>query len=244
MSVKVFWGDEPVKDGNRISVRLLNKALIIPSRIADLRDRFAPGTFARLREQVRPHSMLTAARLRALHNAVRHVVKEGVPGSIVECGTAAGGSAAMMALTLKELGEYRDAWLFDTFEGLPAPTEHDPEDAGQFTGEFRAEVERVRSTFEGFGLTAHFVKGLFRDTLPSSETGPIAVLHVDGDWYESVMDCLVHLYERVSRGGLIQFDDYGHWEGARKAVDEFMRERRISAPLRYVDYSARQLVKP
>ncbi|MET0623105.1 MAG: TylF/MycF/NovP-related O-methyltransferase [Pyrinomonadaceae bacterium] len=188
--------------------------------------------------------MLTSARLRALHNAVRRVVKEGVPGGIVECGTAAGGSAAMMALTLKELGDGRDVWLFDTFEGLPAPTEHDPDEAHQFTGEFRADLARVRNTFAGFGLSAHFVKGFFRDTLPSSETGRIAVLHVDGDWYESVKDCLVHLYDRVSPGGIIQFDDYGHWEGARKAVDEFMRNHRISSPLRYVDYSARQLVKP
>lgn len=224
--------------------RVRNKILTLPSRLSDLRDSIAPGTFARLRKQVQPHSMLPTAHLRGLHRAVRHVVKEQVTGAIVECGTAAGGSAALMALTLKELGARRDVWLFDTFEGLPAPTGKDPADACQFTGEFRVDLSRVQRTFADFGLSAHFVKGLFRDTLPVSETGSIAVLHVDGDWYESVMDCLVHLYDRVSPGGIIQFDDYGHWEGARKAVNEFMRDRHITAPLCYVDYSARQLTKP
>jgi (2Fe-2S) ferredoxin len=88
------------------------------------------------------------------------------------------------------------------------------------------------------------VKGLFQDTVPRCDVGPIAVLHLDGDWYESVKVCLDHLYDRVSPGGVIQIDDYGHWEGARKAVDEFMVARRLTGPLRYLDYTGRQLIKP
>ena len=72
----------------------------------------------------------------------------------------------------------------------------------------------------------------------------IAVLHLDGDWYDSVKVCLEHFYDRVSPGGIIQIDDYGHWQGARKAVDEFMATRHITVPLRYLDYTGRQLVKP
>jgi len=70
------------------------------------------------------------------------------------------------------------------------------------------------------------------------------VLHLDGDWYESVRVCLEYLYDRVTPGGVIQIDDYGHWEGARRAVDEFISNRGIRAPLRQLDYTGRQLIKP
>src|SRR5207244_2320137 len=76
------------------------------------------------------------------------------------------------------------------------------------------------------------------------DVSAIVVLHLDGDWYDSVKVCLAHLYDRVSPGGIIQIDDYGHWQGARKAVDEFMAARHITVPLRYLDYTGRQLVKP
>lgn len=222
--------------------RARNKVSDIPARLSDLRDRIAPGDFARLHNRVRPYTMLRAARLRALYNAVRYVVGRNIPGAVVECGTAAGGSAALMALTLKDLGASRDVWLFDTFEGLPAPTDDDPARAREFVGTCRGELSQVKSLFYDFGLSAHFVKGLFRNTLPEPDVERIAVLHVDGDWYESVRDCLVHLYDRVSPGGVIQIDDYGHWEGAGKAVDEFFRSRHVH--LRYVDYSARRIIKP
>jgi hypothetical protein len=88
------------------------------------------------------------------------------------------------------------------------------------------------------------VKGLFQDTLPSSNIGPIALLHIDGDWYESVRVCLEELYGQVSPGGIIQFDDYGYWQGARKAVDEFLAKRGAASLLQRIDYSGRSLVKP
>jgi O-methyltransferase len=70
------------------------------------------------------------------------------------------------------------------------------------------------------------------------------LLHIDGDWYESVKVCLDALYDRVVPGGIIQFDDYGYWKGARKAVDEFMAKREIKVPLKRLDYSGRSLRKP
>ena len=88
------------------------------------------------------------------------------------------------------------------------------------------------------------MRGLFQKTLPTTEISKIALLHIDGDWYESVRACLENLYDKVTPGGFIQFDDYGYWKGARKAVDEFLENRHIEAPLRRVDYSGRVLLKP
>ena len=190
--------------------------------------------------------MCSYARLLALHRAVLHLEANKIPGDIVECGVAHGGSAAMMALTLTD--QTRHLWLFDTFEGLPAPTEADPDHhiASLYTGAFRAAVEEVESSFQKLGIasTVTIVPGLFQNTLPKWGTCPIALLHVDGDWYESVRATLDNLYDHVSTCGIIQFDDYGHWAGARRAVDEFMKSRDIKQPLRYIDFAGRQLIKP
>lgn len=220
----------------------------IPWRLADVRDRVLPGEFAELYRMVHPYTMCSRARLRRLYAGVRFVVEKDIPGDVVECGVAFGGSAALLGLTLKSIGAHRKLWAFDTFEGLPAPTQADPDyDAAiQFTGAFRSEVSDVMRLFERFGILENttFIKGLFQDTVPESDVKRIAVLHLDGDWYEGVKLCLDHLYDRVTSGGVIQIDDYGHWAGARKAVDEFLEGRVIPGGLRYVDYSGRQFFKP
>ncbi len=217
-------------------------------RLFDARDSLSKSEFSRLHAAVRPYTECGNARLRSLYGAVQHVVAKGIPGDIVECGTAAGGSAAMMGLTLRSLGARRELWLFDTFEGLPPPSAADPdhEIAELYTGAFRGGIDEVGALLEQLGIRerTRMVKGLFQDTLPTAEVGAIALLHLDGDWYESILVCLEHLYDRVSPGGLIQFDDYGHWEGARKAVDEFLDRRGIRASLQRIDYSGRILVKP
>lgn len=217
-------------------------------RLLDARDSLSRNEFSRLHAAVRPYTECGNARLHGLYEAVQHVVSKGIPGDIVECGTARGGSAALMGLTLQSLGARRNLWLFDTFEGLPPPSSADPDSdiADLYTGAFRGGEAEVAALFERLGILegTRMLKGLFQETLPAAEVGAVAVLHVDGDWYESVLVCLEQLYDRVSPGGVIQFDDYGHWEGARKAVDEFLDRRSIRAPLRRLDYTARALVKP
>jgi hypothetical protein len=206
-----------------------------------------PTGFNRLFQKVRPLTMVSYARLRGLHIAVKDVVSRGIPGDIVECGVARGGSAAVLGLTLKQLGESRDLWLFDTFQGLPRPSHDDPdfEIADLYTGKCLGSVEEVRESLARLGVreNLHFVPGLFQETLPSAFVPTIAVLHVDGDWYESVKVCLESFYDKVSPGGVIQFDDYAHWAGARKAVDEFFAKRGIRPKLRKVDFAGRQMVK-
>jgi Macrocin-O-methyltransferase (TylF) len=211
-------------------------------------DLVSPLEFSVLYRQVRRHTMCSNARLRGLYDGVRYVVHHDIPGDLVECGCARGGSAALMALTLRQLGSRRGIWLFDTFAGLPAPTLDDPdyEIADLFTGDCVGTVDEVRALFERLQVTdgVQFVKGLFQETLPITPIGEIALLHIDGDWYDSVKTCLETLYDRVTPGGIIQFDDYGYWKGARKAVDEFLEKREIRAPLRKLDYSGRSLIKP
>jgi hypothetical protein len=191
--------------------------------------------------------MCSNARLRGLYRSVRYVVENNVRGDLVECGCALGGSAALMALTLQRLGANRALWLFDTFEGLPAPNSNDPdfEIANLFTGTCLGTVDEVRQLFEHLQVQdgVQFVKGLFQETLPTAPISEISLLHIDGDWYDSVKTCLDNLYDKVVPGGVIQFDDYGYWKGARKAVDEFFHARGISYPLTKLDYSGRLLVK-
>jgi O-methyltransferase len=211
-------------------------------------DLVSPSEFASLYRRIRTRTMCSDARLRGLYQGVKNVIKNEVPGDFVECGSARGGSAALIALTLRKLGANRLLWLFDTFEGLPAPTVDDPdfEIANLFTGTCLGTLEEVRDLFEQLQIAdqVQFTKGLFQDTLPASAVSQIALLHIDGDWYESVKACLDNLYDRVAPGGIIQIDDYGDWKGARKAADEFLGARGIRAPLKRLDYSGRFLVKP
>jgi O-methyltransferase len=210
-------------------------------------DQISPLEFSALYRQVRGHTMCSNRRLRGLYRAMQYVVSHNISGDVVECGTARGGSAALMALTLRRLKSPRRIWLFDTFEGLPAPTAQDPdfEIANLFAGSCVGSLEEVLAFFKRLNIAeeAVFVKGLFQQTLPSSSVEQIAALHVDGDWYESVKTCLDALYDRVADGGMIQFDDYGYWQGARKAIDEFFKQRGITAPLERLDYSGRFLIK-
>jgi hypothetical protein len=216
-------------------------------KLAEAWNLISPSEFASLYRQVRTETMCSVARLRGLYRALRYVVKQGIAGDVVECGCARGGSAALMALTLRQLGSQRKLWLFDTFEGLPAPSTEDPdfEIADLFTGTCVGTLGEVRKLFDRLNIAedVRFVKGLFQETLPSTPVSRIAVLHIDGDWYESVKVCLDSLYDKVVPGGVIQLDDYGYWQGARKAVEEFLEVRGIQSRLQRLDYSGRFLIK-
>jgi predicted O-methyltransferase YrrM len=237
----------------RVTAREVIHRLRQPAWVASQALRFAQQAFARispsqsasLYRRVSPLTMCSYSRLRSLHQAVLYIEENNIPGDIVECGVARGGSAAMMALALRDRS--RRLWLFDTFEGLPAPSRENPDHhiASAYTNACRASLDEVRSSLQrlGIGENTVMVPGLFQETLPGCEVQSISILHVDGDWYESVKAVLQNLYDRVTPGGIVQFDDYGHWAGARLAVDEFLRARNITQPLRRIDFSGRQLIK-
>lgn len=199
--------------------------------------------FHRLYYMIADKTLLSGERLYGLFKAIVAVEKEGIPGEVMECGAAAGGSAALMGLTLKSLGSDRLLWVLDTFEGIPAPTADDPAGAEQYTGAFKGSLEDVGNLFNELGIKGLMLKGMFQDTLSAIKVGHLAVLHLDGDWYESTKCCLENLYDRVSPGGFIQIDDYGHWEGCRKAVNEFFESRGLSPELEWLDYTGVQFRK-
>ena len=185
---------------------------------------------------------------RALENAFDSVAKvdQGlVDGALVECGVAQGGTAAMLALANREIGNIkRQKWFFDSYEGLPEPTEEDYEKGkvGEFIrplpkGSCLGTIEQVSELmFDKLLFPAdeiHLVKGWFQDTVPEyrDSIGPIAVLRLDGDWYESTKIPLENFYSLVSPGGIVIIDDYATCFGSRKATDEFMEKNNIGSPL-------------
>lgn len=189
-------------------------------------------------------TLLGRERLRNAGYTVLDVARRGVKGQIVECGTYRGGALAFMSLVNKAVESKRFLWGFDTFKGLPPPSNLDgPGSIGRgFTGDLLATEEDCRQTFGLIGLDmsdVRLVPGLFQDTLKNvkSEIGEISVLRLDGDWYDSTMCCLQELYDQVTVGGWVIIDDYGHWEGCKKAVDEFLKMRNISPTFKQTDYT-------
>lgn len=209
-------------------------------------------SFSRLRRSaamVRPmltlkdHTMLSAARLTTLYELVGSITAGNVPGDIVECGVAFGGSAAIMAHSLHRHDVRRTVWLLDSFEGLPPPTEEDGESAAAryYVGWCKGDAGVAVAMLERFGVTATDIKvvpGWFEDTVPAVAIDRIAILHIDADMFASVRVCLDVLYDRISSGGYLVVDDYGSWPGCRRAVDEFFQRRAILPELQWIDSDA------
>ena len=185
-------------------------------------------------------SMIGRARLDNVETCLTTALAEGVPGDFVECGVWRGGACAFAKAVLVAHGSDRTVWLADSFEGL-APPEHEADTIALSARKYpmlAVSRARVQALFERLGLMdarVRFVEGWFDQTLADAPIGPIAVLRLDGDYYQSTMTPLRALYDRVSPGGFVIVDDYGLLEPARRAVDEFRAECCISAPLEDID---------
>ena len=195
------------------------------------------------------YSMVTVDRLHSLYNISLGLARGNVRGVIVECGTWNGGAAAVMARASIRGGLTRNVWLFDSFEGLPAPTADDPPAVhhAYHPGWCTGSPELATEALTGEGVppdSIHIVKGWFEQTLPTASAGPIALLHVDSDWYESVRICLETFYDSVVPGGVIVLDDYHRWGGCRKAIDEFLGARGLTGLLKPSGKTAVTLTKP
>ena len=212
-------------------------------------------------KRIAPYTMTSVDRQVALIHAVRYLVQRGIDGCFVECGVWRGGSSMAAALTLKLEGvENRHLYLFDTFEGMTKPTNADKtvdgtlaqthldEDVDRTGYWCVAGLEEVRRNMHSTGYPrerVHFIKGPVETTIPSQAPAePVALLRLDTDWYESTRHELIHLYPRLVSGGVLLIDDYGHWEGARRAVDEFLAKLSPAPYLHRIDYTGRLLIKP
>ncbi|MDP3726503.1 MAG: TylF/MycF/NovP-related O-methyltransferase [bacterium] len=211
-----------------------------------LRALFSPAKLSILKT-VAPYTLLGYSALENAYDLAEDVEKKGLSGSFVECGTWKGGAAATMAAVAHRYGNQRKTWYFDSFEGMPEPTQEDKKGEGKrggtedLTGDMlKASISDVEEViFEKLKLPREnniIVKGWFQDTLPEKkrEIGPIAILRLDGDWYESTKVCLEELYDQVVSGGYVIVDDYGAWAGCKKAVHEFFDKRGINPKLHFI----------
>jgi O-methyltransferase len=209
---------------------------------------------------VSPYTMTSKERVFALIQAVKYISRHKIPGDIVECGVWKGGSMMAIAKTLvaeKDLS--RELYLFDTFSGLTDPSDEDRD----FSGRDAAELFEIRNKEDGLiwchapldgvrnvmSSTAydqskiHFIEGKVEDTLPSNAPEKISLLRLDTDWYESTRHELIHLFPRLSINGVIIIDDYGYWQGAKKAVDDYFEKHNIKILLNRIDESGRIAIK-
>jgi hypothetical protein len=208
-------------------------------------------------EKVRPFTMTPPDRVAALCEAVRYVVRSRIPGAIAECGVWRGGSMMAVALTLRSIDATDiDLYLYDAFDKMPAPTDRDVDawgrpaarlfedgqDANAIPELAIGPMEQVRANVLSTGYPEeriHFVKGFVEDTIPGQAPGPLALLRLDTDWYESTAHEMRHLFPLVSDGGVLIIDDYGLFRGARDAVDEYFASTDVPFLLNRIDFAAR-----
>jgi Macrocin-O-methyltransferase (TylF) len=190
------------------------------------------------------HTMVGLARLDNVQRCVEDVIAKGIPGDLIETGVWRGGVAIFLRAILKAHDvTNRVVWAADSFEGLPRPdVEKFPEDEGDphyLHTQLAVSLEEVKSNFERYGLLdeqVKFLKGFFRDTLPKSPVGKLAVLRLDGDMYESTIEALEFLYPKLSPGGYVIIDDYSY-PPCKNAVTDYRLRHGIAEPISEIDWS-------
>lgn len=240
------------------------KASIMNGR-GSIREEF-PADFSKeeiaMAESVLPITMTSHERLVTLIRSIDYLISSRIEGDFVECGVWRGGSMALAARKLVSLGETnRKLFLFDTFEGMPPPTDFDKsavdhtmakiqlQQSDRFAGNnvwCYSTLDEVKGNLKATGYPEdqiNYFKGKVEDTLPEPSIGKIALLRLDTDWYESTKHELETLFDKLVPGGIMIIDDYGHWSGAKKAVDEFFSLRKMPVFLNRIDYTGRLFIK-
>jgi len=197
----------------------------------------------------------------ALYKSIEYIVKNKIPGDIVECGVWAGGSMLLAALSLIHFGDTsRKIYLYDTFAGMPRPDDVDRrwdgipalptwQDHVASLGAwgFGGTLDMVRNVLKFSQYPDDkliFVQGMVEDTIPGTMPEKISMLRLDTDFYKSTLHELVHLYPALSKNGILIIDDYGTYQGARKATDEYMAQKNLKLFLNRVSNGVRLAIKP
>ncbi|MCH2181946.1 MAG: TylF/MycF family methyltransferase [Mariniblastus sp.] len=217
----------------------------------------APPEFIEIIKSVQPYTMTSPERVFALCNAVDYILQNQIAGSFVECGVWRGGSMAAVARTLLNRGvNDRSLWLYDTFDGMSEPTDKDVDFLGKTASHLlqaedpqdaksvwcRSSIGQVRSVMEQTSYPhqqINLVEGKVEETLLQHRPAQIALLRLDTDWYESTRLELEMLFPLISPGGVLIIDDFGHWQGCRRAVEEYFRKHQVSMMLNRIDYTGR-----
>jgi hypothetical protein len=212
---------------------------------------------------VERYTMTTPERIIAVCDAVRYLCRSGIPGDLVECGVWRGGSMMAAALTLRSEGDTsRRLYLYDTYAGMAEPEDVDRDLRGRQAargmsrhgrdgqGNSRwcfASLDEVRQNLESTGYPSEqvvLVEGKVEDTIPGTLPSSVGLLRLDTDWYASTAHELEHLFPLLVPGGVLILDDYGHWQGARQAVDEYLTTNGLDLLLNRIDYTGRIAVVP
>lgn len=207
--------------------------------------------------EMQQYTMTSPERIYGLIQAVKYISRQQISGSIVECGVWRGGSMMAAAKTLMMSDSHnRDLYLFDTYDGMTKPTTEDGSAAAAKFEETKrdedssdwcyASLEDVQKNLKMTGYSqgeTHFVKGKVEDTIPENAPDNIALLRLDTDWYTSTLHELNHLYPRLAVGGVLIIDDYGRWQGARQAVDEYLAKNDVNIMLSRLDSTGRIGIK-
>jgi O-methyltransferase len=219
------------------------------------------------------NTMLPYEPLVTLFEQVIYCEKNNIEGDFVECGTWKGGATGMMALaTLKYGTSRRHLHLFDAFQEICQPDEeHDDKEIVEEVKklvkkkQFEEDLKPLTGVYDQFGGPGtlsenkklleqvigypanyvHYHVGWFQDTVPAdaADISRIAILRLDGDWYQSTKVCLDHLYDKVVKNGIVIIDDYGYNTGCKKAVDEFLAVKKTYPILNYVNNTCRYFIK-
>jgi hypothetical protein len=207
-------------------------------------------------------TMTSVARLVNTLKSCKYVVQNNIPGDFVECGVWRGGHGILAKKTFERMGSSKKVWMYDTFEGMAEPTEYDVNAKTKELAKAKyqvakknthvdwcyASLEDVKKCCQVSGIDMNsikFVKGDVCNTLndPANRPDKIAVLRLDTDWYKSTKTELELLYPTLSNSGVLIIDDYGHWQGSRKAVDEYFANSEYKPLFNVVDYTGRSAMK-
>lgn len=194
------------------------------------------------------HTMIGRVRLDNVHEALQNAVENNIPGDFIETGVWRGGTTIFAQGFFKVHKENRNVWVADSFAGLPPPDPKYPVDKGSTFHEMKflnISIEEVQENFRRYDLLDYhvkFLKGWFKDTLPKAPIEKLCALRLDGDMYESTMDALNALYDKVSPGGYVIIDDY--WLSlCRQAVDDFRKLHSITETIIPVDWTGVYWIK-
>jgi hypothetical protein len=223
-------------------------------------DIYSEKEFIDIYSKCKKYTMTSIERMYSLYKATEYVVKNKIPGDIVECGVWKGGSTMLCATTLNELGETnRKIYLYDTYTGMAKPNEIDIDYADkkalemwkkfqkkEFNEWCYVSLEEVQKNLFSTGYPRKnllFIKGKVEESIPEIIPTQISILRLDTDWYESIYHSLFHLFPKLSINGVILIDDYGHWKGAKEAVDKYIEENDIRIFFNRIDYTGRIGIK-
>ena len=224
-------------------------------------DIFGDKEFMEIYDRCKDYTMTSLERMYSLYNSMKYIIDNKIEGDLAECGVWKGGSSMLMALLLKKYGiTDKKIYLYDTFEGMSEPSSIDKTFKGvsatTLLNKERKEnensiwcyspIEEVKKTLFSTGYpqaSLIFIKGKVEDTLHQHVPGKLSLLRLDTDWYESTRIELQILYPLLSEKGILIIDDFGHWEGAKKAVTEYFMQNGNHQFLHRIDYTGRLIIK-